>query len=170
MKSNRVNPMLTFSAALAGLALCVLSPTAYGHGNNPKKTSDTEPDTGPYPPPPPKLGGGPQINVTGFPVPPPNDALESILDPGVVIGVDLTLHDSLDILSKVLSEPFAVDVVSNPPVDLSPQIAVDIFDDKGSVSYAAPAANSIPAPGVLSLLGLAAAAAGRRRRRRLPRQ
>ena len=71
MKYNRVNTTLTFSVALAGLALSVLTPVAYGHGNNPKNFSDTEPDTTPDPPgpaptpPPEESAGQPNTEVDG---------------------------------------------------------------------------------------------------------
>ena len=155
MKCNRVNQTLTFSAALAGLALIVFAPAAHGHGNNPKNTSDTEPYTGNTPPGP---------DYTDFPQIP--NSLDAILDPGFVIGIDFTTQDSFELTSKVLAAPVPVDFGVTPIVDLQSQIAADLFDTSGSGSISVPMSSVIPAPGTLALLGLAAAAAGRRRRRR----
>ena len=164
MKYNRVNTTLTFSVALAGLALSVLTPVAYGHGNNPKNTSDTEPpNTGPNPPGPPE-SGGPPLDVTYAPVQEPN-VLDSILDPGIVVFIDVTVQDSFTMLSQVLSEPVATSMTVYPAENLVPLIDVDFFGGSGSGSILVPTSSVIPAPGTLVLLGLAAASAGRRRRR-----
>ncbi len=173
MKCNRANTTLTFSAALAGLALAVLTPAAYGHGNNPK-TTDTEPDTNlspptPPPPPPPPTSDGPRPNtddnVRSMAAP---EVLELILDPGIVIGFDRAIQDSFNLLSRVVSEPVAISMIVDPAADLAPQIAVELSVRSGSGSISVPMSNVIPAPGTLALLGLAAASAGRRRRRRRP--
>ncbi len=169
MKYNRVNTTLTFSVALAGLALSVLTPVAYGHGNNPKNISDTEPNTTPYPPgpeptppPPPEESiGQPNTAVDGGA---PPVVLDSILDPGIVISIDLN-RDSFNVLSQVVSEPVAISMIVNPAEDLMPQIAVDLSGGSLSGSISVPMSSVIPSPGTLALLGLAAAAAGRRRRR-----
>ena len=174
MKCNRANTTLTFSAALAGLALTVLTPAAYGHGNNPK-TTDTEfdgnppPSPPPPPPPPPPTSGGPRSNtddnVRSARAP---QMLESILDPGIVIGIDLDIQQSFTDLSQVVSEPVTISMIVNPAADLAPQIAVELSGVSGSGSISVPMSSMIPAPGTLALLGLAAASAGRRRRRRRP--
>ncbi len=164
MKYNRVNTTLTFSVALAGLALSVLTPVAYGHGNNPKNTSDTEPpNTGPYPPGPPE-SSGPLINVTTAPVY-ASDTLDSIVDPGIVIGIDVTIGDAFNALSQLVSAPVAISMAIDPADNLMPPIDVDFSGGSGSGSISVPSSGVIPAPGTLVLLGLAAASAGRRRRR-----
>ena len=164
MKYNRVNTTLTFSVALAGLALSVLTPVAYGHGNNPKNTSDTEPpNTDPYPPGPPE-SSGPPIGVTHAPDEVPT-VLESILDPGIVIAIDVTIQDAFNALSQLVSEPVAISMAVDPADNLMPPIDVDFSGGSGSGSISAPSSGVIPAPGTLVLLGLAAASAGRRRRR-----
>jgi hypothetical protein len=166
MKFNRTNMTLTFSAALAGLALTVLTPMAHGHGNNPKNTSDTEPNTNSSPPQPPESNDPPvQAGVDSGP---PPVMLDSILYPGTVIGINPNMQDSFDILSRVVSEPVALGMIVNPTEDFAPTIVVDFFDGygSGSGSITVPMSGVIPAPGTLALLGLAAASAGRRRRRR----
>ena len=110
MKSNRVNTTLTFSAALIGLALIVLTPSAQGHGNNPS-FSDTKPTTGTTPPGPP--GANPSTDLFGGPGQESPQLLESIVDPGIVIGIDVTLNDSFDVLSQVVSEPMTIDLTSH---------------------------------------------------------
>lgn len=168
MKYNRVNTTLTFSVALAGLALSVLTPVAYGHGNNPKNFSDTEPDTTPDPPgpaptpPPEESAGQPNTEVDGG-LPPV--VLDSILDPGIVIGIDIAITGSFNVLSQVVSEPVAINMIVNPAEDFMPQIAVDLSGVSVTGSISAPMSGVIPAPGTLALFGLAAAAVGRRRRR-----
>ena len=166
MKCNRVNSTLTFSAALAGLALIVFTPSAHGHGNNPKNDlSDTDPNTGTTPPPGPKTSN-PPIGFSSSGGAGSGAWLDSILDPGIVIGIDLTIENSFDVTSKVISAQVPVDLGVIPLIDLAPQIAADGFDASGTGSISAPSSSVIPAPGTLALLGLAAAAAGRRRRRR----
>ena len=173
MKCNRANTTLTFSAALAGLALTVLTPAAYGHGNNPKNTDtvldDNLPRPPPPPPPPPPTSGGPRSNtddnVRSARAP---QMLESILDPGIVIGIDLDIQQSFTDLSQVVSEPVTISMIVNPAADLAPQIAVELSGVSGSGSISVPMSSMIPAPGTLALLGLAAASAGMRRRRRRP--
>jgi len=170
MKCNRANTTLTFSAALAGLALTVLTPAAYGHGNNPKADVTPlvdDPSPPPPPPPPPPTSGGPRPNtddnVRSMAAP---EVLELILDPGIVIGFDRAIQDSFSVLSRVVSEPVAISMIVDPAADLAPQIAVELSVRSGSGSISVPMSNVIPAPGTLALLGLAAASAGRRRRRR----
>ena len=166
MKINRTNTTLTFSAALAGLALTVLTPMAHGHGNNPKNTSATEPDTNSTPPQPPESGDPPAH--AGLEDGPPPVMLDSILDPGIVIGINPTMQDSFDILSQVVAEPVPLGMIVNPTDDFAPTIVVDFFDGygSGSGSITVPMSGVVPSPGTLALLGLAAASAGRRRRRR----
>ncbi len=89
MKCNRVNMTLTFSAALAGLALTVLTPTAHGHGNNPS-FSDTKPTTDTTPPGP---TANPGTDIFGEPLQDTPDALESIVNPGIVIGIGVTIEE-----------------------------------------------------------------------------
>ena len=164
---NRTNTTLTFSAALAGLALTVLTPMAHGHGNNPKnKISDTEPNTNPPPPLPPESSDPPVI--VGIDNGPSPIMLDSILDPGNLIGINPIMQDSFDILSQVVSEPVDLGMIVNPVDDFAPPIVVDFFDGYGSGpgSITVPMSGVVPAPGTLALLGLAAASAGRRRRRR----
>ncbi len=165
MMFNRTNTTLTFSAALTGLALTVLTPMAHGHGNNPRNTSDTEPDTNSSPPQPPE-SGNPPVNAAldNSPQQPPV-MLDSILDPGIVIGINFTASDSFDLLSQVVAEPVDLGMIVNPVEDFAPPITVDFFDGSGSGSITVPMSGVIPAPGTLALLGLAAASAGRRRRR-----
>ena len=94
--------------------------------------------------------------------------LESILDPGIVIGIDLDIQQSFTDLSQVVSEPVTISMIVNPAADLAPQIAVELSGVSGSGSISVPMSSMIPAPGTLALLGLAAASAGMRRRRRRP--
>ncbi len=168
MKYHRVNTTLTFSVALAGLALSVLTPVAYGHGNNPKNnTAQTDPDDPPPPSPPPSPPEASVVpnnySVAGQWQPPM--APDSILDPGIVIGIDVTIQGSFNALSQLVSEPVAISMIVNPTEDLMPQIALDLSGGSGSALISAPMSSVIPAPGTLALLGLAAASAGRRRRR-----
>jgi len=162
MKGNRINTTLMFSTALAGLALTVLTPAAYGHGNNPSAATKGTFDT-PSPPPPPPGGraGNVADDTAGDQM---HDAQESMLDPGIVIGIDLTSQDPFNVLSQVVSERFAISMIVNPAVDLGP-FAVDLSGGSGSGSITVPRSSVIPAPGTLALLGLAAASVGRRRRR-----
>ncbi len=159
MKCDRINTTLMFSAAFAGLALTVLTPAAYGHGNNPTATTKGTFNT----PPPPPPGGRPNI-ADDTPGDQTHDAEESMLDPGIVIGIDLAGQDAFDVLSQVVSEPFAISMIVNPAVDLGP-FAIDLPGGSGSGSITVPTSSVIPAPGTLALLGLAAASVGRRRRR-----
>ncbi len=163
MKYNRVNTTWTFSVALAGLALSVLTPVAHGHGNNPQDTSDTAPHGDPPPPPPPPASG-PQIDVTVAPALVPHVS-DSILDPGIVIGIDITGPDAFNLLSQMVSEPADVSTIVFAAEDLMPSLDVGFSAGSGSGSISVPASGVIPAPGALVLLGLAAASAGRRRRR-----
>ncbi len=165
MKCNRANATLTFSAALAGLALTVLTPAAHGHGNNPR-IGGVKPHTNPtppQPPPPPPPDGSQNDTVSGGPNQTPH-VPDSILDPGIVIDIDLT-QDSFNVLSRVVSEPLAASMIVNPVAGLAPRIAVELSGASGSGSIQVPASGVIPSPGTLVLLGLAAASAGRRRRR-----
>ncbi len=162
MKCNRANTTLTFSAALAGLVLTVVTPAAHGHGNNPR-ISAVEPDTNPTPPQPPPPDGSQNNTVSGGPNQTPH-VPDSILDPGIVIDIDLT-QDSFNVLSRVVSEPVAASMIVNPVEGLAPRIAVELSGASGSGSIQVPASGVIPSPGTLVLLGIAAASAGRRRRR-----
>ena len=162
MKCNRINTTLMFSAALAGLALTVLTPAAYGHGNNPSVTETKGTFNVPSPPPPPPVRL-PNI-ADDTPQDQTHDAQEAILDPGIVIGIDLTSQDPFNVLSQVVSEPVAISMIVNPAVDLGPFV-VDLPGGSVSGSITVPMSSVIPAPGTLALLGLAAASVGRRRRR-----
>ena len=154
MMFKRTNTTLTFSAALVGLALTVLTPVAYGHGNNPRDASSAlrPPDD------PPAFGD------LDFSAPP--ELQDSVLDPGIVNPMDFTATDSADLLSQVVSEPVDLGMIVNEVEDFAPSVTVDFFDGSGSGSITVPMSGVIPAPGTLALLGLAAASAGRRRRRR----
>ncbi len=182
MKCNRVNLKLTFSAALSGLLLSLAPSAAYGHGNNPKTTSDTAPDPsgggdGPLQSDPSPTDDGSGENSPGSAAafgpsggaglgPAVFDAISTSPEVIVLVGVDVTLSDVLDVSSQVLFDPATVgtDFLAAGPV--APRVTVDAFDIvHGSGSPGGLAPNVIPAPGTLALLGLAAAAARRRRRR-----
>ena len=163
MKCDRINTTLMFSAAFTGLALTVLTPAAYGHGNNPSAATKGTFNTPSSPPPPPPDGRAGNV-ADDTPGDQMHDAQESMLDPGIVIGIDLAGQDTFDVLSQVVSEPFAISMIVNPAVDLGP-FAVDLPGGSVSGSITVPMSSVIPAPGTLALLGLAAASVGRRRRR-----
>ncbi len=160
MKYYRINPNMTFSAALAGLVMGVVSPSAFGHGNNPSFSDTAPPDT-------PSIPSGADIQGSSL-----NDKLRDVLTPGpdisVFIGADV--FDALDISSRVLADRPAVDPGPGPgaakalgagPVDLG----IDVFVSLPGSSAVRGLGGAIPAPGTLALLGLAAAVARRRRRR-----
>jgi hypothetical protein len=149
---------MTFSAALAGLVMGVVSPSAFGHGNNPSFSDTAPPDT-------PSIPNGADIQGSSL-----NDKLRDVLTPGpdisVFIGADV--FDALDISSRVLADrplvdpgPGAVKALGAGPVDLG----IDVFVSLPGSSAARGLGGAIPAPGTLALLGLAAAVARRRRRR-----
>ena len=159
MKNLRVNLILTFSAALAGLLLGVTSPSAFGHGNNPSY-SDLGPDTldisgG---------GGGPEQSSR-------NERLIDVLtpDPDVNVFVGADLFDALDVSSQVMVDRPAVapgsGAARSPGAGPAADIGVNAFQTLPGSSAVRGLAGAIPAPGTLALLGLAAAAARRRRRR-----
>ena len=158
MKYYRINPNMTFSAALAGLVMGVVSPSAFGHGNNPS-FSDTAPPVTPSIPAGAYILGSSSIDSVG-------DVLTPYPDVSVFIGADV--FDALDISSRVLADRPAVDpgpgaakALGAGPVD----IGLDVFVSLPGSSAARGLGGAIPAPGTLALLGLAAAAARRRRRR-----
>jgi len=147
---------VTFSAALAGFLMGVISPSAFGHGNNPS-FSDTAPNT-------PEIPGNPTGQSSA------NGSLNDVLTPGpdVSVFIVVDLLDALDIRSQVLGDrpavdpgPAAVTVLGAGPAD----IGVDVYPALGGSSAARGLGGAIPAPATLALLALAAAA-GRRRRRR----
>ena len=158
MKYHRVNPNMTFSAALAGLVMGVVSPSAFGHGNNPSFSDTAPPDT-------PSIPAGAKILGSS-----PKDKLLDVLtpDPDVSVFIGADVFDALDISSRVLADRPAVDPGSGAvkalgagPADLG----IDVFVTLPGSSAARGLGGAIPAPGTLALLGLAAAAARRRRRR-----
>ncbi len=186
MKCNRVNLDLTFSAALAGLLLSLAPSAAHGHGNNPKNTFDTAPDLGGGGGGPPQLdpspttggGGGESSGSDALFFGPSGgaglglailDARTTSPDVLVFVGVDATLGDVLQRSLQVLFDPATVGTdFTLPADDTALRIIIDV-DRFGIVDgTGAPgglAANVIPAPATLALLGLAAAVARRRRRR-----
>ena len=177
MKCNRDNLKLTSSAALAGLLLSLASPAAYGHGNNPKTTSDTAPDTSGGPGDPPKVQPGPTVQTGGEqtagsqiyngPGGAAIDGLTASPDVIVFVGADALVSDVLDVPLQVLIDPVTIGMDFLPTETAAPQINIDVFGTVGGSGPSGVQAPSvIPAPGTLALLGLAAAAAARRRRRR----
>ena len=177
MKCNRVNLKLTSSAALAGLLLSLAPSAAHGHGNNPKNTSDTAPDTSGGPGDPPEVQPGPTAGAgegqtAGSQIfdglgPSVIDGLTPSPDVTVFVGADATLSDVLDVPLQVLIDPATIGMDFLTADTVEPRIIIDVFgtvDGSGSSGVQAPSV--IPAPGTLALLGLAAAAAARRRRRR----
>ena len=177
MKRNRVNLKLTFSAALAGLLLSLAPSAAHGHGNNPKNTSDTAPDTGgggggppQFNPGPSPSGGGGETAAAGALLGPAElDAMTTSPEVIVFVGADVTLDNVFDASSQVLFDPATVGTDFLPADAVAPQVIVDAFgivDGSGSSGGGVVLSSVIPAPGTLALLGLAAVAARRRRRRK----
>ena len=177
MKCNRVNLNLTFSAALVGLLLGLAPSAVYGHGNNPRvppstspyaphgpvwldtpRSDDTEPPGAPGAP-----GGGAGLGPAAF------DALTTIPQVILPVGVGVAVSDVVDVTLQVLLDPGTVvpEFHEAGTVDaVAPEIIADAFGIvHGSGSPGGVALNAIPAPGTLALLGLAAATARRRRRR-----
>ncbi|MHC4127756.1 MAG: PEP-CTERM sorting domain-containing protein [Planctomycetota bacterium] len=160
MMSNRFN-VFTSSAALAGLVVCLLSPTAYGHGNNPPLPDDSKmtagtPQPGPFTPIRPNTDADTPndtadlLGPTWGPMNGPPDG------PGFGMG------------SVVLSGGTPIDPIGNWGTGLTP---ADILLGAGLDLGRAPSVQrvssggAVPSPGTLALLGLAALATKRRRRR-----
>ena len=151
MTRNKVS-LITLSAALGGLVICLASPVAHGHGNNPKyilKVSEG-PHNGFEPHPGP--GGIGDFNDEVLP-----------LDPSGISAGDFQIG--------------LIPTVMGPPKDRrEPVIAFgrgtsvnDLFDssfnDPPAPVVPTRASSVIPAPGTLALLWLGALGLARRRRR-----
>jgi MYXO-CTERM domain-containing protein len=160
MMSNRFN-VFTSSAALAGLVVCLLSPAAYGHGNNPPLPDDTHITAG-KPPPGPFTPIRPNTDAD-----PPNDTTDDL---GPTWGPMNGSPDApgFGMGSVVLSGSGPIDPVGNygtgfGSLEVLPGADLD-FGSAPPVQRVS-SGGAIPTPGTLALLGLAALATKRRRRR-----
>ncbi|MHC4589615.1 MAG: MYXO-CTERM sorting domain-containing protein [Planctomycetota bacterium] len=160
MRSNRFN-VFTLSVALAGLAVCLLSPAAYGHGNNPPLPDDSKisagsPPAGPFTPIRPNTDAEPpndtadSLGPTWGPMNGPPDP------PGFGLG-------SLILSGGTPIDPVGNDLAGFGTVGILPGADLD-FGSAPPVQRVS-SGGAIPTPGTLALLGLAALATKRRRRR-----
>ena len=159
--SNRFR-VFTSSAALAGLVVCLLSPAAYGHGNNPPLPDDSKitagtPPAGPFTPIRPNTEADP-----------PNDTADAL---GPTWGPSGGAPDppGFGLSSVVVSGGTPIDPVSNHrsgfgSAGILPGAALDL-GRAPNVQRSVSSGGAIPTPGTLALLGLAALATKRRRRR-----
>ena len=157
---NRPFIPFALSAALGGFAVALISPTAHGHGNNPRKSAHWGPVE-------PWISDGEDEQETSAP-----------FDPGFLIDV-LELTTPLDV-SAFTGEP---DTALSTDLLLEPQV-IEPLVDLDAASTMQPMLDGvfgrrpgpmvpgnvfgprmIPAPGSLALIGLAALLARRRRRR-----
>jgi len=161
MTSNRFN-MFTSSAALAGLVVCLLSPAAYGHGNNPPLPDDTKitagtPPPGPFTPIRPNISDDDEPNDTADALGPTWGPVNGGSDtPGFGMGsVILSGSGPIDPVGNNDSGFGSTPILPGADLDLGSAPPVQQVSSGGAV----------PTPGTLALLGLAALATKRRRRR-----
>ena len=165
MMSSKVNS-ITLPATLAGLVLCLASPAAHGHGNNPAPdlgdTAPWAPDRywpGPGALPLPDMRDGPTTEEM---------AADGIVGPFVVSAGQPDAQRSVGMLvaDQAMQSAPAIDGGSiRAPLDAGFGDPIGVQPRAGTVMRM-PSGGAIPAPGTLALLGLAALAAGRSRRRR----
>jgi MYXO-CTERM domain-containing protein len=160
---NRRNKAITWSAALCGLALSLMTPAALGHGNNPK---------GPYlgitdPNDPFEIPGG--LNVFNWP--PADDGTNQM-----TAGPWLDWRGSTnDVPRETVLRWSALERLADldPGGDATIGIgAADMLPTSSlggtpaiNVPRSAPAGGAIPTPGTLGLLAVGALVLRRRRRR-----
>ena len=161
MMSKRFS-VITYSAVLGGLVLGLLTPAAHGHGNNPSQdTGNGIPGGGPAGPFVPWKLDPDLFNddgPTGIPVgpkhqfAPPAGGGPASGNPGL---------RSLVLGDPAPGDPLAGDTNGSWSFGMQPD---DSFGGSGGFQPL-PAGGTIPSPGTLALLGLAALATKRRRRR-----